>query len=260
MKAAVVACGLWFVACAAAPVLAAASGEGEVREQQLASAAEAERRGDPHRALELYLEVARTGPEQAWVLQKVAQQMSDAAILDGGGAKQRVRLLEALGYARRAVELAPESAVNQLSLAILYGRLAGSGKASERLDYVRLIRTHAERALELDPHYAWAHHVLARWHIEVASIGAAKRALAAVVFGGLPKASREEALNLLQRAVELEPEALVHRVELGYAYEELGSIEEARAQWLQSLEMENKAVYDEAARARAREGLARTRR
>jgi len=223
----------------------------------LEAGAQAERSHDPDRALEFYREAETLRPDDAFVLQKIAQQISDAMFLGVDPKSGRERVEEALRYAHRAVELDPTSAVNRLSLAILYGRLAGFGGVAEKIEYARLIQLHAAASMELDPGYAWACHVLGRWHLEMAALGSARRAVAAVLFGGLPSASREEGLRLLERAVALEPGAMAHRVELGHAYEKLGRRAEARAQWELSLTLPAVAIYDGPARQRAREGLDR---
>ena len=233
-----------------------AADAGDAFARALAHGAEAERRHDPQAALEHYRAADRLRPDDPFVLQKMAQQLSDSLFLAADAEQGRARVEEALRYAHRAAELDPSSAVNRLSLAILYGRLAAYGGVSEKVEYARRIRHHAEEAMTLDPGYAWACHVLGRWHLEMAALGSARRAVVAVLYGGLPKAAREEGLRLLERAVELEPEALAHRVELGLAYEKVGRSAEARAQWELSLKLPAVAIYDAAARQRALDALA----
>lgn len=235
----------------------AAPAEADAFTAALAAGAEAERRHDPRAALEHYRRAEALRPDDAFVLQKIAQQISDSFFVTVDRPEGRAQVEEALRYAHRAAELDPASSVNQLSIAILYGRLAAFGGASEKVEYARLIRRHAEAALALDPDYAWACHVLGRWHLEMAALGSTRRAVAALLFGGLPGASREEGLRLLERAVTLEPDAPAHRVELGHAYEKLGRRASAQAQWELSLTLPAVAIYDAAARQRALDGLAR---
>lgn len=221
----------------------------------LEAGAEAERRHDPQAALEIYRRAEAMRPEDPFVLQKIAQQISDSTFLPGAARPERARVLEALDYAKRAAALDPSSAVNRLSVAILYGRLAAYGGAREKVEHARKVREHAEAAVVLDPQYAWAHHVLGRWHLEMAELGSARRALVAVLFGGLPASSREEGIRLLEQAVALEPDAIAHRVELGFAYARVGRKDEALAEWARSLDLDPIAIYDHPAQQRAREAL-----
>ena len=41
---------------------------------------------------------------------------------------------------------------------------------------------HFEKAVALDPDYDWAHHVLGRWHYEVAELGGTKRLVVRLFF------------------------------------------------------------------------------
>lgn len=251
-------CFLWLAAVCAVAHGFASTPEVDVADL-LRRATEAERRHDPEAALDFYRQLAERRPDDAFILQKVAQQISDAVHLDTRAAApiRQARVREALGFARRAAELDPASAVNQLSLAVLYARLAVDASASEKVEYARLIHRHAEAALALDPGYAWACHILGRWHLEMEALGTTRRVVARLLFGDLPRGSRAEGLRLLARAVELEPDSVVHRVELGIALGELGQPEEAREQLSAALAAPASTLHDGPARVRAEAALQR---
>ena len=226
-------------------------------EKWISAGLDAEARHDPSAALLFFRKANEARPGNPFVLQKIAKQLSDAAFLREEDSARKQLAAEALGFALRAAELNPESAVNQLSLSVLYGKLAVYSDLGTKVEYARRIRQHAEAALALDPDYAWACHVLGRWHAGMSELNAAKRALASILFGGLPKATLTEGIRLLERAVELEPDALAHRIELGFAYAQAGRTEEARTQWRLGLELPSIEIYDEAARRRALAALAK---
>jgi tetratricopeptide (TPR) repeat protein len=221
----------------------------------IAAGLEAEQRHDPLVALGYFRQADAAQPDDPEILQKIAKQLSDAAFLEENDSRQRELAEEALGYARRSTELAPDSAVNRLSLSVIYGKLAGHGDVRTRIGYARRIRQYAEEALALDPGYAWARHVLGRWHLEMVALGSTRRAVVSLFFGGLPPASLDEAVRLLEEAVALEPEALAHHVELGFAYARTGRKSEASESWRRALEMPSVKIYDETAKERAREAL-----
>jgi tetratricopeptide (TPR) repeat protein len=221
----------------------------------IAAGLEAEKRHEPAAALEHFRRAAEVRPEDAFLQQKVAKQLSDSAFLEKDETVRKRLATEALEHAHRAVDLAPESAVNRLSLAVLYGKVAVYSDVRTKVDYARRIRQHAEEALGLDPGYAWAHHVLGRWHLEMSHLGAARRALAGLFFGGIPRASLEQAVRHLERAVELEPDALAHRVELGFAYAHVKREASAVEQWRRALALPSVEIYDESAKQRARLAL-----
>lgn len=222
----------------------------------LREARAAEERLDTAKALHLYREVGQFRPDDPDVLQKIARHYSDS-VVDAADVEEKHRLATlALEHARRAVELEPDDAVNVLSLAICHGTLGTYGDTAAKVRHSRLVKEHAERALALDPDYAFAHHVLGRWHHEVASLGAVARWLVRLAYGGLPNASREQAVRHLHRAVELEPDALVHRLELGVALAATNDQNAARAMIESGLALPSRAKHDDQAKARARKVLA----
>jgi tetratricopeptide (TPR) repeat protein len=223
-----------------------------------AEARAAETRFETARALELYLEADRLRPDDAPTLQKIAQQLSDLSLEVTTKAEKKAQAEKALAYARRAVALAPDNAVNVLSLAICHGKMAVFSDARTKIEYSRLVRQDAERALALDPNYDWAHHVLGRWHHEVAELGAATRFFVRVVYGGLPDASRETAIRHLEKAAELSPARIPHHVELGFAYLAAGRTADARRSFELALALPSTELYDESAKTRARAALAKS--
>ncbi len=222
---------------------------------QAALAAEA--RVDCPAALRLFLEADATQPNDAFILQKISRQYSDL-VDDQAGAEEKKRYAQtALDYAQRAVALKPADPVNVLSVAICRGKLALYGDTRTKVEYSRLVLEDTERALALDPNYAWAHHVLGRWHCEVASLGATSKFFVRLFYGGLPAASYDEGVRQLRRATELEPGELNHWLELGFACAAAGRPDEARRHWAHGLAMPSRSKPDEPAKRRAREALAR---
>lgn len=222
----------------------------------VAQATAAEARLDSQAALSLLLEAERLRPDDAKVLQKIARQYSDL-VLDQPDKEAKMRYAQtALEYSLRAVALDPRDPVNVLSLAVCHGKLAVYSDTRTKVQYSRLVKEEAERALALDPNYAWAHHVLGRWHYEVASLGAGARFFVRLFYGGLPEASHAQAIEHLARAVALEPTELNHHLELGFACAAAGQTAEARRHWQHGLALASRGKHDEPAKARAREALA----
>jgi Flp pilus assembly protein TadD len=228
-------------------------------EQVLQSALAAEARFDTRTALVLFRQADALRPNDAMILQKISKQYSDATS-DTTNPIERKRLsAEALTYAQRAVALEPHNAVNVLSVAICYGKLATFADTRTKLEYSRYVKQYAEQALTLSPDYDYAHHVLGRWNYEVATLGFGTRFLVKIIYGGLPDASTAEAVRQLRRAAELAPEKPAHRVELGLALLADGQRDAARQTLEQALAMPKREKYDEESFARARAALAKLR-
>ena len=141
---------------------------------------------------------------------------------------------------------------------MLYGKLSVESGLRTKIKYARLIRQNAETALELEPDYAWACHVLGRWHVEISQLGMTRRAIINLVFGGLPEASLAEGIRMLEEAVRLDGDDVGHWVELGFAYQLAERNEQARFCWEQALALPSTRIYDPAAKQRATLALAET--
>lgn len=225
----------------------------------LRDALAAEARFDSKTALELFLRLDAARPDDPLILQKLSRQYSDLTLDTPDVAEKKRLCTAALTCAQRAVALRPDDPVNVLSLAICYGKLATYSDTRTKIEYSRHVREHAERALALDPRYDYAHHVLGRWHYEVASLGAATRFILKLIYGGLPNASAAEAVRLLTRATELAPQLPSHRVELGFALLADGQRDAAKKTFEQALALPQREKYDDEARRRARAALEKLR-
>ena len=237
--------------------LAAPGAAGRSVEEILRDAAAAEAALDTRRALALLEEADRLRPGDPRILQRLARQHSDLVYELPDRETKRASVERALSYARRAAEVAPRDAECVLSVAICLGKLAVFSGTREKVQLSRELRTEAERALALDPGYAWAHHLLGRWHHEVAELGATARWVVKLLYGGLPAASPAEAVRHLERAVALEPGQLNHHLELGFAYLASGRNPEARAAFEHGLVIPSREKHDDSAKARARAALTR---
>lgn len=222
---------------------------------QAALAAEA--RLDSALALELFQQASAARPDDAFIHQKIARQYSDLVVDQDTPESKRRFAQMALDHAQRAAALRPDDPVNALSLAISYGKLATYSDNHTKVRYSHLIKDAAERALALDPGYAWAHHVLGRWHREIAALGRTTRFLARLIHGGLPEANLDQGIFHLRRAIELEPAELNHHLELGFAYAAARQPQAARDRWNHGLALPSRGKHDEPAKERARAALSR---
>jgi tetratricopeptide (TPR) repeat protein len=224
----------------------------------LAQAKAAEARCDPATALPLYLALLRARPDDPEIMLKVARQHSDLADSQPTAAKKQAEVREALGYVEQAVRLNPKSAVAELSLAICHGKLAAwSEHARDKIAYSRLVQEEAQRALVLDPRYAWADDILGQWNCALASLSGTERFFVTVLYGGLPAASYDQGIADLRRAVALEPGEPAHRVELGFAYLAVGQRPAAREEFSRGLALPAHAPSDNEEKARAQAELAK---
>ena len=179
-------------------------------------------------ALKFYLPAEKLDPNNVRLLVHIAREyrhlMSDAT-------KPEEKLQfgnTALDYAQRAVALAPDDTEAQLAVAISYGKLLPLQGSKQQFTNSRLIKAAADKVIALDPNNDLAWHVLGRWYLNLADVGTVKRALAQVAYGKLPAAKYEDAVRCFEKAIELNPNRLMHYIELGRTYIQMGKGEDAR--------------------------------
>ncbi len=211
---------------------------------------------DPEKALRLYLKASSEHPKDPQVLLKISKEYSDSTVALSDPNDRRLRHEKALRYARRAAELDPRNPMALVMQAVCYGKLAELSDVRRKIEYARLIKDYADRALAIDPDCAYAHDVLGQWEFEVAALGRTKRLLVTLVFGGLPQASTEESVRQLERAVQLEPNSATHRLALGFAYVANGELAKARHSFEVVISMPPREIYDADCRQQAQQAIA----
>ena len=208
-------------------------------------------------ALQFYLPAEKLQPTNVHVLVRIARQyrylMADATTRDD---KLRLGGI-ALDYAQRAAALAPKDAEAQLSIAISYGKMLPLMGTKEQIEAARHIKASADKAIELDPHNDLAWHILGRWHRTLSDVSTLKRGLASFIYGKLPQTTTEEAVRCFEKAIEINPGRLMHYVELGRAYAQMGKTAEARRFLEKGLAMPNLEKDDPETKRRGRETLAK---
>ena len=195
-------------------------------------------------ALKDYLAAEKLEPKNVHLLVRISREyrhmMSDAS-----KAEEKVRLGRvAVEYAKRAAALGPNDPEAQLAVAITYGKLQPLDSMKEKLETSRIIKSEADKALKLDPRSDLAWHVLGRWNMGFAEIGGVKRKLAEVIYGTLPATTYQDAAKCFEKAIELKPDRLMHYIELGRVYSQMGRTEDARRVITQGLAMGEKEKDD----------------
>ena len=209
-------------------------------------------------ALRFYLPAEKLEPNNERLLVHISREyrhlMSDATKSE----EKRKLAGIAVEYAKRAVALGPNDADAQLAVAISYGKLQPLEGNWDKIEASRIIKDAADKAIKLDPHNDLGWHVLGRWHQGLADVSAAKRALAQVIYGEvLPQSTYEEAAKCFQKAIELNPNRLMHYIELGRVYAQMGRTEEARRLITKGLAMQDTEKDDPETKRQGQEVLAK---
>ncbi len=190
-----------------------------------------ERQGHTRAALACFRQAETLEPHNVGVLLRIAKQYSDLVADTKPEEAAQAMAEKSLDYSRRAVELDPRNAKGRLSLAIAYGRLTDFVGNKVKLEYSKLIKAETAKSIELDPSDDFAWHVMGRWHFGVANVNAMLKAMAALVYGGMPAASNEDAVKCLKKAAELAPQRIIHHSELARVYQAMHRKDLAAHEW-----------------------------
>lgn len=208
-------------------------------------------------ALSFYLAAEKLEPTDAHLLACIARQYRHL-MADATTREEKLRLGGiALEYAQRAAALAPNDSEAQLSPAISYGKMLPLQGLKEQTEAARHIKDGAEKAIKLDPRNDLAWHVLGRFHMVLANVTGIKRAMAQLLFGELPAASNEDAVMCFQRAIEINPNRLMHYIELGRTCAQMGRTADARRLITKGLAMPDVEKDDPEVKRSGRETLAK---
>lgn len=185
-------------------------------------------RGQLAEARAVYAGVLEAHPGHYGALCRLARVESELGE-DVKGEERRRLIAASVAHAREAVSGSPEGAEGHAWLAATLGRQALHEGPKTRLALAREIKSEADRALELDPRLARAYHVRGVWNRRIASMSLVERSVARTLLGGVPQgASLENSFRDLQKAVELEPDYVNHRLELARTLQKLKRHADAR--------------------------------
>jgi len=226
------------------------------------SAEELIRQGDvfyarlqPAEALKFYLPAEKLDPRNGRLLVRIARQYRHL-VSETAKRAEKLRLGGmAVDYAKRAVALAPNDSEAHLALAIGTGKLLPLQSSKEQVANSSIIKNAADKAIALDPASDLAWQVLGRWYLNLAEVGSMKRALAQIAYGKLPAARYEDAERCFLKAIELNPNRLMHYIELGRTYSNMGREAEARKFITKGLAMPDTEKDDPETKQRGREIL-----
>jgi tetratricopeptide (TPR) repeat protein len=187
----------------------------------------------PSAALPHYEAAAAADEKNYEALWKASRTAVDIGEMEANAETRKQIYKNAEQYARRAVEANPADAEGHFHLARSLGRTALSLGKRDRVKYAGEVRTHALQALERNPKHAGALHVMGMWNAEIMRLSGIQRFAAKTLLGGkvFSEANWKEAVRYMEAAVAAEPERIVHRIDLGEIYEDIGDKAKAREQY-----------------------------
>jgi tetratricopeptide (TPR) repeat protein len=184
-------------------------------------------------ALEHYQKAVAADPKNYEALWKASRSAIDYGIPQASDAKRNASFATGEQYARRAVEANPNDAEGHFVLAWVLGKTALTQSARSRVKYGTDVHTHAMECLRLKPAHAGCLHIMGVWNAEIMRLNSFVRLIAKSILGGkvFGEANWNNAVRYMEAAVAAEPQRVVHRLDMGEVYRDIGQKEKAREQW-----------------------------
>jgi tetratricopeptide (TPR) repeat protein len=215
-------------------LLAAASAvRGQTAEEDIRAGDHAYDALDPTTALDRYEKAIAAEPKNYEALWKASRTSIDLGLPAPTTAKRNAFFTSGEQYARRAVAANPGDAEGHFVLAWVLGKTALTQSPRGRVKYGTEVRSHALECLRIKPAHAGCLHVMGMWNAEIMRLNTIVRLIAKSVLGGrvFGTASWKEAVRYMQAAVAAEPQRVVHRLDLGEVYRDVGEKQKAREEF-----------------------------
>jgi FimV-like protein len=210
--------------------------------------------GDFRQAFAVLNDLAQDHANNAEVLWRLSRTRVDIGEQRTRDEEREQFYQEAFDDAEAAIAADSTNARAYLAGAIAAGRVGLISGTRRKVEMSRTVKEYVDRAIELNPDLPAAYHVRGRWNYEVSSLGFFSRTIVRAVYGGLPDASYEAAVENFERSIALD-DRVVDRLELARTYIALDQEGQARAQLQQALELPNKDPDDPQYKEEARELL-----
>jgi len=180
--------------------------------------------GEEEKALSVYLAVLGKEPENYEALWNTSFIYTRKGRRQADFSSMEIYYRAALNIAAFCLEKHPDKPRSHYVYAVASAGLADEmPNSSERVELIWNMKEHSYRASELDPDYAPAWHLKGVWHSNLANISRTQRFAARFVYGSLPGgASNDKAEEYMKRAISLDPDVIVFKLDLAQHYQESG--------------------------------------
>jgi tetratricopeptide (TPR) repeat protein len=187
--------------------------------------------GDTLSAVEIFTRAVERQPMNQFANIALSKSLSDR-VFEPEIFKNRVKAKaladEAVDRAQKAVEIDKSTCQAHVCLAVAYGRAQMfSNENREKVELGKLLKESLDNALKIDPNDDMALHVMGRYEWSMANLNGITKMYVKMMYGALAPGSAENAEKLFKRCIELNPNRLIHKVELAKMLFDLKRYDEA---------------------------------
>jgi len=196
-------------------------------------------------ALAKYQEALRLSPTNLKALCKISEWNSILGSRQADKKSKQEYFTAAFMYAERALAANEKSTDANFVMGLAKAKLSEVSSPKDKIQFVKEIRSSAEKALEADSLHYPSLHLLGKWHFEVSALGGMEKA-AIKLMGGLPPASITDAIQLFEKVRRIKPSFVLNYLDLAKAYKQQGRSDKAVEVLQRLVRMAPKTTDDEA--------------
>jgi tetratricopeptide (TPR) repeat protein len=208
-------------------------------------------------ALQHYAAAVAADPTNYEALWKASREAIDAGENETDDDRRTALFRKGEQYARRAVTVKPADAEGHFHLARSLGKAALASGPRDQIKYGTEVRAQALEALKYDPNHPGALHVMGMWNAQVMRLNGATRWIAKNVLGGqvFGSASWKNAVDYMEKSVAVDPNRVIHHLDLAGVYIDVDQKAKARAQLQAALRLTPTEPNEDRYQRQARELL-----
>mgnify|MGYP000370215140 CR=1 FL=1 len=170
-------------------------------------------------AIKKYIQALSIQPSNIKAAIKCAEMSCSIGARQVNENSKRKYYTDAKNYIDAALKLSPEDADANYITALVYDQLTGLENSTEKTaEYIKNTKMYADKALTINPNHGRAWHIIGKWYYEVLNLNSVKKAAIKLLYGGLPKATIEDAIAAFEKCKTLEPYFAVNYLEMARTY------------------------------------------
>jgi len=128
-----------------------------------------------------------------------------------------------LKQAEEALRVDPNNGYANFWYAAYIGRIGELEGNKQAILNSHEVKKYALIAIDLEPNYDSAYHMMGRWHYELANLNNFEKKIAAIVYAKLPEGSYLEAISFFKSAIQIKPNEIRHHFWLAKTYYAIGN-------------------------------------
>ena len=125
-------------------------------------------------------------------------------------------------YAKEALSINSNNGYANFWYAAYIGKIGLLEGTKQKILNSYKVKEYGMKAIKLVPEYEHCHHLMGRWHYELAELSWFETSIASLIYATPPKGSYKNAVELFKKAIEINPIEIRHHYWLANTYKALG--------------------------------------